>query len=130
MNLDEINKTLGPDGAADLQKILADIKAVVAASGEGLLADKQKELDAVILDRDAAQKKCEAIIAKLADPGATKDDAKAEADKTENARKREELLAQKKDADAKAAEIQAQLDALPADASEKLKAAKLAPPPR
>lgn len=119
MTLDEINKILGPDGAADLQKIIADVKAVVAASGDGLLAGKQKELDAAILGRDAAQKKCEAIVAKLADPDATKDDAKAEADKTENARKREELLAQKKDADAKAAEIQALLDALPE--AEKLK---------
>ncbi len=78
-------------------------------------------------DVAAITKKCEAIIAKLKDPAATKDDAAAEADKTENARKRDELQKQKDEADAKAAEIQAQLDAIPADAANadalKLKAA-------
>lgn len=73
-------------------------------------------------DLAASESKCAAIIAKLKDPTSTKDDAAAEADKTENARKREELLAQKKDVDAKAADLQAQIDALPSAAA--LKAAK------
>ncbi len=84
--LDDINKILGSSDASDLQLIIADVKAAIAASGDGLLAAKQVELDAAVAQRDAAMKKCEAILAKATDPAATKEDIDAEARKAASAR--------------------------------------------
>jgi chromosome segregation ATPase len=136
--LAEINKLLGDEIAGDLRGHIAIVKAAVTSSYEGILADKDAEVTAA---RDAMQKQlddtlaanaqqladCQAKIAALektlADPTATIDDIKAEKDKSDKQRKREELQKQKDqavvDAAAKASEIDAQiaeLEAAPAPA--------------
>ncbi len=60
--LEEINNSLKASGIdpADLTKIIADIKAAVATSFEGILADKDKQL----ADKDTAH---EATLARLKD---------------------------------------------------------------
>lgn len=99
-------------------KLAPDIQAALAAFFK-------TPLDAVAAAQSAqaaAETKLAAITAKLADPSATKDDAKAEADKTEKERQLLELAKQ-------AADIQAKIEALNAQAgTAALKAAKPAVP--
>lgn len=70
-------------------------------------------------ERDAAIKKCESILVVLKDEKSSKEDALGEADKTEKARKIEELTARMKESEDSAATLKAEIDALNAEKAEK-----------
>ncbi len=99
---DVVTATLAnKDRASEIQSALFDFfKGTLAAT-----ANAQAE-------RDAAIKKCEAILAKASDPAATKEDIDAEARKADSERQREELQKQLDSVNAQAADIQTKIDDL------------------
>jgi hypothetical protein len=117
-----------------LKKLSAPDRLIVEEALNDVRRDTAAQLQVAVIAQTAAESKAaeqvaavvakyQAVIDKLTDPNATKDDAKAEAEKSEKARELEKLRKEKSAFEEQAAKKQSEIDAIEA-AKAAAKAAK------